>query len=339
MLARANTLIPRVASVARAARNVRPLSLSVTRLEDEAQPAGMSMRWPKSKSNTLLNTCAQGQMHVVERFGKLLKVQGPGLYVAVPLVDRIAYVVDMREKAIEIFPQPAVSKDNVSIEMSGVVYVQFVDAERAAYGHYEPLFAVMQHAQSAMRAAVGDMELDHLFHDRARINEKITSAIGDAARKWGLEVLRYEVTDITPDEHISTAMDRQAAAERLRREKVLTATGDKESAVLRSEGELTARTNEAEAKAIEVQRDAEARATAVRLAAEAQAEAIHSVAEALDGAYGEKAAHLELAKAYMEMQGKVGAASNTIFFGEQLGDPSQMFARVASAINAAQASK
>lgn len=287
--------------------------------------------WPRRKSNWCVNFCRQGEQHVVERFGRLHCIRNPGLYFAVPLVDRIAYCVDMREKAIAIRPQPAVSKDNVSIEMSGVVYVQFTDAERAAYGHFEPLYAVVQHSQSAMRAAVGYMELDDLFHDRETVNRRITQAIESAAQNWGLRVLRYEVTNITPDCRIAEAMDKQAAAERLRRETVLKATGDKESAVLRSEGELTRRTNEAEARQRELEKEAAGRANAVLIEADAQQRAIQMVAAALREEGGDRAAHVDLARAYMAMMGEVGRASNTIFFGEQPGDMSAMMARVATA--------
>jgi regulator of protease activity HflC (stomatin/prohibitin superfamily) len=217
--------------------------------------------------------------------------------------------------------------------MSGVVYLRFFSPEKAAYGHYNPLFAVFAHAQSAMRAAIGELELDALFHDRAALNVKITRAISEAAAEWGLQVLRYEVTEILPDETISEAMDRQAQAERIRREKVLQASGDKESQILRSQGDLESRTNEAEAKKRELELHAQGRANAVATEAEAQAKAIERVAAALQCVGGDQAARLDLARDYMRMMGDVGSKSNTIFFGEQAGDISTMMARVAAALS------
>jgi regulator of protease activity HflC (stomatin/prohibitin superfamily) len=298
---------------------------------DSARQQGGMVNWPVGKSNPLFNICQQGEMQVVERFGRLNRIVGPGLYLAIPFCEKIKRV-DMREKAIPIEPQMAISRDNVSVRMSGVVYLRFFDPQKAAYGHYNPLFAVLQHAQSAMRAAIGELELDALFHDRAALNVKITNAISQATEQWGVQVLRYEVTEILPDETISEAMDRQAQAERIRREKVLQASGDKESQILRSEGDLQARTNEALAKKAELELHAQGRANAVATEAAAQAGALERVASALQCTSGEQAARLELAREYMRMIGAVGSQSNTIFFGERAGDIEPMLARVAAAL-------
>lgn len=285
--------------------------------------------WPIHKPNTVLNICQQGELHVVERFGRFVSIERPGLYFTIPIIHNIKKV-DMREQAIPIDPLMAISRDNVSVRMSGVVYLRFENAQEAIYGHYSPLYACLQHAQSAMRAAIGEMELDSLIHDRTAINTKITLAISDAATKWGIQVLRYEVTEISPDHIISQAMDRQAQAERIRREQVLKATGDKEAAILRSEGELQSRTNEAQAKKNELELHAQGTANAILLEAEAQCKAIEMISSALSSENGKAAANLELAKSYMQMMGQVGSKSNTIFFGEQAGDISSMISRISA---------
>lgn len=115
----------------------------------------------------------------------------------------------MREKALSITPQAAITKDNVAVKVSGNLYCQFVDAEKAAYGSKNPIYAVKQHAQSAMRAAIGELELDQILHARAQLNAMIRTAVQDAALAWGLEIRRYEITDISPDKHITEAMDKQ----------------------------------------------------------------------------------------------------------------------------------
>lgn len=300
-------------------------------IHDSRMQGGMVNNWPRRKGNTLLNICSQGQIHLIERFGKFNRIQHSGLYAALPLVEQIT-VIDMREKAIPIEPQMAISRDNVSVKMSGVVYLRFFDPQRAAYGHFSPLFAVLKHSESAMRAAIGELELDSLFHDRAAINAKISSSITSAAEQWGIQVLRYEVTEIMPDETISKAMDRQALAERIRREQVLKASGEKEASILLSQGQLESRTNMAKAVKIETELAAQGRASAVEIEAAAQANAINQVAIALSTAGGEQAAKLELAKQYMKMMGEMGGASNTIFFGEQAGDITPMMAKVAKAL-------
>eukprot|EP01040_Poterioochromonas_malhamensis_P015531 gene15531-17399_t len=178
-------------------------------------------RWPKAKQNSVVNVCPQGFKMVVERLGKLHQIQEAGWFVAVPLIDSIRFVVDMREKALSISPQSAITKDNVHVHVSGNLYCQFIDAERAAYGSKNPLYAVKQHAQSAMRAAIGELELDEILHARAKLNDIIKGSVQESALAWGLDIKRYEITEITPDKFITEAMDKQAAAERDRRKKVL----------------------------------------------------------------------------------------------------------------------
>lgn len=216
-------------------------------------------KWPKSKVNTLLNVCPQGCLMVIERLGKLRRVQKPGLFFAIPLIDEIPFVIDMREVAIKITPQSGITKDNVKVDVSGNVYCQFIDAEKAAYGANNPLYAVVQHAQSAMRAAIGELELDEILHARARLNTFIQNAVAESAKSWGLEIKRYEITDITPDKFMAESMDKQAAAERVRRAKVLDAEGNKKASELESEGERVRLKNESEGMLIKITNEAEAR--------------------------------------------------------------------------------
>jgi regulator of protease activity HflC (stomatin/prohibitin superfamily) len=216
-------------------------------------------RWPRTRANTGLNVCPQGTKMVVERLGKFYKVYEGGMFIAIPVVDNIRFVVDMREKAMKIVPQSAITKDNVHVHVSGNLYCQFVDAEKAAYGSNNPLYAVKQHAQSAMRAAIGELELDEILHARAQLNEMIKKAVSESAIAWGLDIKRYEITEITPDKFITEAMDKQAAAERERRKKVLDAEGDKRSAELESEGLKIKLKNESEGTLIKITNEAEAR--------------------------------------------------------------------------------
>jgi regulator of protease activity HflC (stomatin/prohibitin superfamily) len=216
-------------------------------------------RWPRTRANTGLNVCPQGTKMVVERLGKFYKVYEGGFFIAIPGVDNIRFVVDMREKAMKIVPQSAITKDNVHVHVSGNLYCQFVDAEKAAYGSNNPLYAVKQHAQSAMRAAIGELELDEILHARAQLNEMIKKAVSESAIAWGLDIKRYEITEITPDKFITEAMDKQAAAERERRKKVLDAEGDKRSAELESEGLKIKLKNESEGTLIKITNEAEAR--------------------------------------------------------------------------------
>ena len=303
--------------------------------------------WPIRKINTILNIVPQGQQMVVERFGKLHTIHDSGYFFAIPIIDDIAYVVDRRERAIDIPPQSTITRDNVSVDVSGNLFVAFVDAEKAAYGATNPLYAVVQHAQSAMRSAIGEMELDEILHERARLNTVIKGSLQEAAVVWGIDVRRYEITEITPDPVIRLAMDKQAAAERARREQVLQAEGDKRSAELtsegvkmklmnESEGTFIKLKNEAEGEKIKILRGAEAKAESITLQAKAQASAIKLIAEQLQKAGGEKAATLALAKEYVAMYGDMGSKSNTLMFNERPADINALIAQASAALGAVQ---
>ena len=119
--------------------------------------------WPRARTNTVINVCPQGEQMVVERLGKLSGVKDGGFFFAIPFIDTIQYVVDMREKALSIHPQSCITKDNVHVQVSGTLYCQFVDATKAAYGSKNPIYSVKQHAQSSMRAAIGAVTLIPYF--------------------------------------------------------------------------------------------------------------------------------------------------------------------------------
>jgi len=322
--------------------NTLPLSYSF----DNSPSSTNLSHWPITKANTILNIVPQGHKFVVERLGKLSSIQDSGFFFAIPIIDKISYVIDERERAIRIDPQSAITRDNVSVEVSGNLFIQFMDPQKAAYGATNPLYSVMQHAQSAMRSAIGEMELDEILHGRARLNAIIKGSLQEAAVAWGLEIRRYEITEITPDEQIRVAMDKQAAAERDRREQVLRAEGDKRRAELTSEGVKISLQNESEGMLIKVKNEAEANRTraileaegeahAVLVRAEAQAKAIGRIAEELKKEGGDEAARLALAREYVDMYGEMGSKSNTIFFNQNAGgDVTSLLVQAASALNA-----
>mmetsp|Transcript_8397 Transcript_8397/g.18093 ORF Transcript_8397/g.18093 Transcript_8397/m.18093 type:complete len:388 (+) Transcript_8397:242-1405(+) len=301
--------------------------------------------WPVTKVNTILNIVPQGKRFVVERLGKLHTIHESGFFFAVPIIDQISYVIDVRERAVDIQPQSAITRDNVSVEVSGNLFVRVSDPEKAAYGARNPLYAVMMHAQSAMRSAIGELELDEILHNRAGLNTLIKGSLQDAAVAWGLEVRRYELTEITPDDQIRIAMDKQAAAERDRREQVLRAEGDKRRAELtsegikislknESEGKLIQVTNEAEAEKVRLLREAEGKAESLKIQAIAQAEALSKISEQLQKSGGQEAAALELAKEYAQMYATMGSKSNTMFFQESAGNANSLLVQAMSAMKA-----
>lgn len=199
-----------------------------------------------------------------------------------------------------------------------------------------------------MRSAIGEMELDEILHGRARLNALIKGGLQEAAVPWGLEIRRYEITEITPDHQIRLAMDKQAAAERDRREHVLRAEGDKQRAQLTSEGVKISLTNESEGNLIKVKNEAEAskqkilleaegQAQAIRLTAAAQAQALQMISEQLQKEGGQEAARLALAREYVSMYGEMGQHSNTIMFNDRPADVNALLSQAVMSMNAAAA--
>jgi regulator of protease activity HflC (stomatin/prohibitin superfamily) len=236
----------------------------------------------------------------------------------------------------------------VSVEVSGNLFIRFQDPEKAAYGALNPLYSVTQHAQSAMRSAIGEMELDEILHGRARLNALIKGILQEASEPWGLEIRRYEITEVSPDQQIRSAMDKQAAAERARREQVLRAEGGKRRTELESEGVRISLANESEGNLIKVRNEAEATKTkilleaqgqseAIRLMAKAQAEALMAIAAELQKPGGEDAARLALARDYVAMYGEMGKQSNTILFNDRPADVSSLMAQAMTAMKAVSA--
>ena len=186
-----------------------------------------------------------------------------------------------------------------------------------------------------MRSAIGEMELDEILHGRARLNSLIKGSLQEAAIPWGLEIRRYEITEITPDQQIRIAMDKQAAAERDRREQVLRAEGDKRRAELISEGNLIKIRNEADGAKTKILLEAQGQAQAVQLMADAQAKALRVISEELNKPGGQEAARLALAREYVTMYGEMGKQSNTILFNERPADVNALLTQAVTAMQAA----
>mmetsp|Transcript_24768 Transcript_24768/g.36531 ORF Transcript_24768/g.36531 Transcript_24768/m.36531 type:complete len:357 (-) Transcript_24768:74-1144(-) len=301
--------------------------------------------WPRSHTNYILNICAKGEVMVIERLGQLHKVQTGGFFFAIPFIDNIRFCIDMRERSLSVEPQSCITKDNVHVQVSGNLYCQFTDPEKAAYGAKNPLYAVKQHAQSSMRAAIGELELDQILHDRVHLNHSIRSTVQEAAVNWGMEIKRYEITEVMPDAHIIDAMDKQAAAERERRKAVLEAEGRKRTLELESEGRKIQMSNESEGHLIKVKNEAEAQkeklireaegeAHAIRQKALAQAQAILEVADALTkGGATERAAQMNIAREYISMYADIGQKSNTMIFSDRPADVNALLAQASAVLN------
>ncbi|MDR1464334.1 MAG: paraslipin [Oscillospiraceae bacterium] len=236
----------------------------------------------------------QSMAYVVERLGAYRETWETGLHVKIPVIERIARQVSLKEKVADFAPQPVITKDNVTINIDTVVFYQITDSKLYAYGVENPVAAIENLTATTLRNIIGDLELDHTLTSRDTINTKIRVVLDEATDPWGIKVNRVELKNIVPPHEIQDAMEKQMKAERQRREailraegekasKILVAEGQKESQIRAAEGEKAAVILRAEAAKEAKIREAEGEAQAIVSVQQAQAEAIRFINEATPG--------------------------------------------------------
>ena len=222
----------------------------------------------------------QAKSYVIERLGAYHQTWQVGLHFKIPLIDKIARKVSLKEKVIDFPPQPVITKDNVTMEIDTVIYFQITDPKLYAYGVESPMDAIENLTATTLRNIIGDLELDESLTSRETINSKIRVVLDEATDPWGIKINRVEVKNITPPGDIQRAMEKQMRAERERREAILIAEGEKKSAILKAEGSKQALILEAEASKESAILEAEAKKQAAICAAEGEAQAIKMVQQA-----------------------------------------------------------
>ncbi len=262
----------------------------------------------------------QREAFVVERLGKYNKTLGAGFHFLIPFVDKIAYKHSLKEMAMDVPSQSCITKDNITIEVDGVLYLQVLDPERASYGIENYFYASTQLAQTTLRSEIGKLELDRTFEERETINSNLITALDKASEPWGIKITRYEIANISPPQSVKEALEKQMRAERERRAVVAHSEGDREAriniaegykqdVIKRSEGEKSKQINEAEGKAKEIE-----------LLATATAASIREVAMAINEPGGNDAVSLRIAEQYVKEFGKLAKETNTMILPANLAD-------------------
>jgi len=274
----------------------------------------------------------QKSAFIVERLGKYRGTLEAGLHILLPFIDRIAYKHSLKEQALDVSSQTCITKDNIAVEVDGILYIQVIDAQRASYGINNYQFAATQLAQTTMRSVIGKLELDKTFEEREAINGIIVDAVDKASDPWGVKVTRYEVKNIVPPQSIKDAMEKQMRAVREKRAtiaesegdkqaKINRAEGDKQEAIAWSEGEKQKRINEAEGRAAEIEKVAVATANGIR-----------EIALAINEKGGINAVNLRVAEQYIGEFGNLAKTNNSIIIPSNVSDLSGMIATAMTVI-------
>ena len=264
--------------------------------------------------------------YIVERLGKFRGVLHAGFHVLIPFFDRVAYRRSLKEQVLDVPEQTCITRDNVSVSIDGVLFLQVLSPEKSAYGISDYEWGAIQLAQTALRSAIGKLEMDKTFEERARINQEVVEALDDATAAWGVKVLRYEIRDITPPASVMEAMEKQMRAEREKRAVIAQSEGNMQSQINLAEGAKAAAIAESEGLKQAMINKAEGEAAQIRTVAQATADGLDAVAMRLDAQGGVAAAQLRLAEAYVEKFGELAKKGTTTIIPANVGDVAGMVA-------------
>ncbi|MCB0700229.1 MAG: paraslipin [Chitinophagales bacterium] len=274
----------------------------------------------------------QRSAYIVERFGKYRATLLAGFHIIIPFVDRISYKHILKEQVMDVAAQTCITKDNISVEVDGVLYLQIMDAQKASYGIDNYRFAATQLAQTTMRSIIGKMELDKTFEEREAMNSIIVDAVDRASDPWGVKVTRYEVKNITPPQSIKDAMEKQMRAEREKRANIANSEGDMQARINRAEGEKQELIARSEGEKMRRINEAEGSAAEIEAVAMATAKGIREIATAINAPGGQDAVNLRVAEQYIGQFGNLAKQNNTMIIPSNMADISSIVATATQVI-------
>ena len=278
----------------------------------------------------------QQSAYVVERLGRYAGTLDAGFHILVPFVDVVRYRHSLKEAALDIPAQICITRDNVQVQVDGVLYLKVLNPERTSYGISDYIFAISQLAQTTLRSEVGKIDLDRTFEERTNINTSVVAELDKATEPWGVKVLRYEIKNITPPADVLAAMEKQMRAEREKRAVILTSEGQRDAAINTAEGDKQQTIKASEANKQQQINEAEGQAAAILAVATATAEGIRRVAEATRMPGGAEAIQLKVAEQYIHEFGKVINNADTIILPSNVADVASM---ITTAMNVVQQTK
>ena len=262
----------------------------------------------------------QREAFVVERLGKYSKTLEAGFHILVPFIDKVAYKHSLKEVAMDVPPQNCITRDNITIEVDGVLYMQVLDPKKASYGIENYFYASTQLAQTTLRSEIGKLELDKTFEERDAINSNLIEALDKASDPWGIKITRYEIANISPPQSVKEALEKQMRAERERRAQVAHSEGVRESQINIAEGHKQDVIKRSEAEKERQMNEAEGKAREIELLAIATAQGINQIASAITGPGGSDAVNLRIAEQYVKEFGNLAKESTTMILPASLSD-------------------
>jgi len=281
----------------------------------------------------------QRSVYIIERLGKYNRTLDAGFHILIPFIDKVAYRQNLKEQAIDVASQVCITKDNIAVEVDGILYLQVIDPQKASYGIDNYKFAVIQIAQTTMRSIIGKMELDKTFEERETVNASIVEAVDKASEPWGIKVSRYEVKNISPPQSIRDAMEKQMRAEREKRALIAESEGEKQAKINRAEGdkqELIARSEGEKQRMIN---EASGTASEIELVAIATAKGIREIANAINEEGGMNAVNLRIAEQYLNEFGKLAKVNNSMIVPADLSDVAGVLSSISSILGKTQTAR
>jgi regulator of protease activity HflC (stomatin/prohibitin superfamily) len=275
----------------------------------------------------------QRSVYIVERLGKYSRTLDAGFHILIPFIDKIAYKQNLKEQAIDVASQICITKDNIAVEVDGILYLQVIDPQKASYGIDNYKFAVIQISQTTMRSIIGKMELDKTFEERETVNGSIVEAVDKASEPWGIKVSRYEVKNISPPQSIKDAMEKQMRAEREKRALIAESEGDKQAKINRAEGEKQEAIARSEGEKMRRINEAAGRASEIEMVAIATAKGITEIAHSINEEGGMNAVNLRIAEQYLTEFGKLAKTNNSMIVPADLSDIAGIISSITSVLN------